>query len=235
MCHTPLASIDPFGKALTNNTIIGDPLHLYHAAPDPNAAANAAAANAAAEQAEIQKTIDTINTAFDGRSADYQKYYNDTFNAQKSQIDQNNAVGQRNLKFNLARGGNLGGSNDVYQHGLMAKDYNQALLNASTNAQGAEAQLQSADAAQQQNLINMALSGGLSTNAAQLADSAMASNLSAASANQPYISLADMFSNMGNAYQDYEKSVGQGGPTTSVGNAISSVGSYLSNLFAPAG
>jgi len=161
-----------------------DPLHLFgNPALD---AANAAQARAEQErEARIQRVEGRINNYFDspGLKAEYAKYGTDMFNLLKSSLDQNTANESRGLKFSMSRSGNIGGSQDVYDHGLLQKDYNTGLLNAKNQASGAQAGLESADNATRNALDSMALSGMSSTDAMTQALNQSRTNLTAAQGN----------------------------------------------------
>lgn len=164
-----LNELDPVGRIGTERT--GgkyDPYNLYGHKADPNAGANAAAAAAEQQrQDEINATVSKINDLFSSPALQqqYKQYGTDTFNLLKNNLDQQATNENRSLKFNLSRSGNIGGSEDVRQHGLLQKDYNAGLLNDSTQAQGAVAGLESADNATKNALDNMALNGLSATDA----------------------------------------------------------------------
>ena len=126
-------AIDPnaaqLGGELTNPAY-----YLTQPQTDPSGAAAAAAA--AAQQAEIEKTVSSINAIFDSpkRQAQYKAYGQNTFDTLKNSLDFNNQTAQRQLKFGLSRSGNIGSSNDAYSHGLLQQDYDTGLLNASTQS-----------------------------------------------------------------------------------------------------
>lgn len=216
MCHVT----DPLsGKGAGTIMQNANGLHGLHGMLDPggyfspqtNPAAAAQLAAEQAQQTQIQKTIDQINSIFTSpaRQAQYKDYYNSTLATLKNSLNQNYVDAQRGLKFGLARTGNIGSSNDVYQHGLLSKDYQTGILNADTQAQGAEAQLENADSATQSALDSMALNGGLATNPVQTAQSDAAANLQQAQGTVAPATFDQLFGDISTQYLNQMVTQGQ--------------------------
>jgi hypothetical protein len=112
-----------------------------------NSAANAAQASNAQQQQQIQQSVAAINNAYDnpGRQAQYQQYGQNLGNYLTGQVNNEEAVNARNLKFANARSGLTGGSSAVDSNTQLQKDYTQGLLQASQQAQGGQAALQQSD------------------------------------------------------------------------------------------
>ncbi len=186
-----------------------DPGGLFSAQTDPAAAAQLAAEQK--QQALIQQTITQINSIFDShaRQQQYSDYYNSTLNTLKNSLDQNKQVANRQLKFGLARTGNIGSSNDVFEHGVLNQNYNQGIINASTQAQGAEASLKNADNATKAALDNLALQGGIGTNPAQTAQSDMSANLQQAQGTVTPMTFDQLFGDLSSQYVNNSITQGQ--------------------------
>jgi hypothetical protein len=126
-----------------------------------NSAANAAQASNAEQQRQIQQSVAAINTAYSnpGRQAQYQQYGQNLGNYLTGQVNNQEAVNARNLKFANARSGLTGGSSAVDSNTQLQKDYTQGLLQASQQAQGGQAALQQADINAKNQMIGLAQQG----------------------------------------------------------------------------
>ena len=237
MCGNVTGSSGLWGKADPTSSFIAkrtgyDPAHLFTDAPDPNAAAEAAAKAEAARQAEINATIGKINDLFSSPALQqqYTKYGQDTFNLLKNNLDTQTANEGRTLKFNLSRSGNVGGSEDVRQHGLLQKDYNAGLLSDSTQSQGAVAGLESADNATKNALDSMALNGLSATDATTQALAAQQEHEAQAKAGIMPQTADSLFGDLASIYANK-----QAGAGASAANAAGSGGQDLgSNFLMPA-
>lgn len=146
-----------------------------------NRAANEANRQEQQRQAAIANTQGRVNQVFNDPSraadiSDYvgaiRQYHGDDLNRQKGDAD-------RELRFAMARSGLTGGSTQVDQQKLFGEDYARGLLDVERRAQGAGAELESADQDARARLISLATSGLDATTAAQSAASAMRTNLEA--------------------------------------------------------
>ena len=172
MCGVLTKILDPFNVHTWDGGAF-DPLHLFgnptaDAQKQEQAAANAAEAS---RQKAIQDALDQVNGIFSGagRQAEYKKYAQDNYNLLKTSLDNNTMNENRNLRFSMSRSGNLGGSQDVYNQGLVQKDYNTGLLNASNQSQASAAALENSDQQTKSALDNMVLNGMSATDATQQA------------------------------------------------------------------
>ena len=154
-----------------------------------------AAANEAARQAAIANTQATVNATFNSpqREADINDYmgglrefYGQDLARQKGDVD-------RNLKFALARSGQVGGSTQVDQQKRFGEDYNKAVLGVEQKVQGAGATLRSEDQDARARLISLATSGLDATTGAQQAAASMRNNLAADKSTNMAQGLGDMF------------------------------------------
>jgi hypothetical protein len=73
------------------------------------------------------------------REAQYKKIYDDVFAYHKALLDKEYEGAQRNQRFNLARTGQTGGSQDVYEQGRTSEEYNRGLGNIASQAEQAVA------------------------------------------------------------------------------------------------
>lgn len=160
-----------------------------------NKAQQQASANEAARQAAIANTQSQVNATFNSpqREADITDYmgglrdfYGQDLNRQKTDTD-------RNLKFALARNGQIGGSTQVDQQKRFGEDYSKAVLGMEQKVQGAGANLRSQDQDAQARLIALATSGLDATTGAQQAAASMRNNLAAEKSTNMVQGLGDMF------------------------------------------
>lgn len=227
----PTVQVSDAQKALglgTNKTLanLANPLYAYGvAAPRDASAATAAAAQDAekARQAQITAAMDKVDSIFGSpdRTAQYGKYKTDTFNVLKDSLDQNQQNASRKLNFGLIRTGNLGGSEDITQHGLLQQDYSKGLLDASNKAQGAEAQLEGQDQALKSNIDNLILNGMSATQATQQAMAGLQSNIQSAQETVAPATFDSVFGDLASAYLDDAANKG-----AAAGNS-SGLGSYF--------
>jgi len=126
-----------------------------------NKASNAAAAADAARQKSIQDTVSSINNAYSSpqRQAQYDAYGQNLNKYYTGQVNDQEAVNARNLKFADARSGLSGGSAAVDANTQLSKDYSKALLTASQQSQGGVAALQQSDQQAKAQLESLATQG----------------------------------------------------------------------------
>lgn len=174
-----------------------DPLGLFK---DPGeSAADRAARMEQERQARIAETQGKINTVFDNpdRAREIADYVSAIRDYQSGELNRQKGDTDRQLKFALARTGQIGGSTQRDQQQRFAEDYGRASLGVEQQAQGAGARLQSADQDARARLITLATSGLDATTAAQQASQAMRSNLEGARSDALGQSLGDMFAGVG--------------------------------------
>lgn len=126
-----------------------------------NSAANAANAANAQQQQQIQQSVGQITSAYDNpnRANQYAQYNQNLSNYYTGQVNNQEAVNARNLKFAMARSGLTGGSAAVDSNTQLQKDYTQGLLNASQQAQAGTSALEQSDVNAKNQLIGLAQQG----------------------------------------------------------------------------
>jgi hypothetical protein len=168
-----------------------------------NNAQRQAEQNEAERQRQIAAATGQINSIFDSpdRQAQYEKlgadttkYYTDQLNDQKEKAD-------RQLKFSLARGGQVGGSLQVDQTKTLGDDYLKGVIEASRRGQSAAADLRSADEQTRMNLIAAAQAGADATTSGSQAASAMRANLESSQAGSTANALGDFFGDFSDIYR----------------------------------
>lgn len=169
-----------------------------------NKAQKQAAADDAKKQADIDASIAGINKIYD--SPDRQKQYDqlgaDTTKYYTDDVNKQEAINARKLKFALARSGLSGGSEQAYQGQQLGQAYSKALIAASRQGQSAEANLKAQDEQQRQNLIGMAEAGLDAGTAENQATRGLQNNLLSASASSTADSLGNLFGDFSSMYQN---------------------------------
>lgn len=121
------------------------------------------------------------------------RLFSDVLGYHKNDIQRTGDISARNLKFNLARTGNLGGSVDVDKNAELANVRTRALLDATNRAEGARLNAGQADEQTRMDLIRQ-ISSGLDANIALDAGGrALQQNLQDAKFNAQASSLGDAF------------------------------------------
>lgn len=168
-----------------------------------NKAQQQAAADNAKKQADIDAAISGINKIYD--SPDRQKQYDqlgaDTTKYYTDDVNRQEAINARKLKFAMARSGLAGGSEQAYQGQQLGQAYDKAIIAATRQGQSAEANLRAQDEQQRQNLINMAEAGLDAGTAANEATNSLRNNLLSANASSTADSLGNMFGDFSSMYQ----------------------------------
>lgn len=173
-----------------------------------NKAANAA--NAAEQQRldAIRNTQSRVNATFDapGRKADIADYVDATRQYQTDDLTRQKVESDRNLKFALARGGQIGGSVNVDKQAEQGRLYTRGLLAVEGKAQGAGAALEAQDQEARARLISLATSGLDANTGASQAAAAMKTNLEAGKAGMR----ADTLGNAFGSIADFTKASREG-------------------------
>lgn len=169
-----------------------------------NSAANAAAANDATRQESINQSIAQITKAYSSpqRAAQIGQYGTNVQNYLTGQVNEQQAVNARNLKFAMARSGLTGGSAAVDSNTQLGKDYAKGLLEASKQAQGAVSSLQQSDINAKNGLIGLAQSGSYIGAIPQQIAQAQSASLGAASTYANPNALGNIFANTAGIYQN---------------------------------
>ena len=167
-----------------------------------NSAQDQANQQEAQRQAQITASTAKINSIFDdpSRQAQYDKLGADTTAYYTSDLDRQNAIAQRQLKFSLARGGQTGGSLQADEGKQLGQDYEKGVTKASQYGQQAASSLQGQDESTRQSLIAMAQAGLDTTTAGSEAASALRSNLQSGQAGSTAQGLGDVFGDVSQVY-----------------------------------
>lgn len=173
--------------------------------PKPsNKAAEEASAAEKARQAAIAATQSRVNAVFDSpeRQAEIERAIAAQRDFETGILNQKKTDTDRQLKFALARNGQVGGSTQVDQQRRFGQDYANALLGVERSAQGFGANIRAADQDARARLISLATAGLDATTGAQQAAEAMRTNLQAGNANRNAENVANAFVN----FNDFLKS-----------------------------
>jgi hypothetical protein len=157
-----------------------------------------------ARLAAIARTQGAVNNVFDSpqRAADIADFVKATRQFYGQDLDQQKAVADRQLRFSLARGGQIGSSLQLDKQTQFGKDYAKGLLALDQKARGAGANLEAADQDARGRLISLATSGLDATTAASQAAAAMRSNLQSNQSTAQAQGLGDIFGSFSKFYQD---------------------------------
>jgi hypothetical protein len=146
-----------------------------------NRASQQAQAAEQARLAAITNTQNRINQVFNdpARQAEIQQFVAGIRDLKMGDLNEQKANADRELKFALARGGQVGGSTQRDQQFELGKGYQKGVLDVDQQALGAGAQLQAADQDARGRLISLATTGLDATTGAQQAAAAMRSSIEA--------------------------------------------------------
>lgn len=154
--------------------------------------------------ASIAQTQGAVNNVFNdpSRVRDIADFVTATRDYYTRDLDEQKTVNDRQLRFALARGGQIGGSLQVDKQAQFGRDYTKGLLQVDRKARGAGAELESADQDARARLIQLATSGLDMTTAAQQAAAQMRTNLEATRSATQLQGIGDIFGTFGKFYQD---------------------------------
>lgn len=157
----------------------------------------------AERQAKIAATQQAINGVFDspGRAADIADAVAANRQYLTSDLSEQKANADRQLKFALARGGVLGGSVQNDKQRVLGQDYSKGLLDIQRTSAGFGANLESADQDARSRLISLATTGLDATTGASMAASALRSNLEGGQSAAQLQGLGDVFGNLGDFWK----------------------------------
>lgn len=190
---------DPLGLAGGKAGKWADPLGIIMKPPKEESAADRAARLEAERQARIADTQKRINTVFDdpARAAQITDAINAARERDMLDLDRQKGDNDRQLRFALARGGQIGGSTQRDQQQTLGEDYTRGLLNVESRSQALGADLSARDQDARARLISLATSGLDATTGASQAAAAMKSNLEGAQSAAYGQSLGDSFGSVG--------------------------------------
>jgi hypothetical protein len=169
-----------------------------------NSAANAAQAANQQQQQQIQRSVGQINSAFNSpnRQAQIDNYGQNLQNYYTGQVNNQEAVNARNLKFANARSGLTGGSAAVDSNTQLQKDYTNGLLQAAQQAQAGKSALQQADIQSKNQLIGLAQQGNFTGALPQQMATANMANLNNAANSGQVNALNNLFAGTAGIYQN---------------------------------
>ena len=167
-------------------------------------ASKAAAEAEAKRQAQIDASTKAINQIYNSPAlqAQYDKLGRDTTNYYTGDVNRQNTIAARNLKFSLARSGLAGGSQQLAEGTELSKDYQNALLKAAGAGQAAEGNLKATDENTRQTLLGLAQTGADTSTLSQQASSSLLSNLQSGQGTATANSLGNLFGNTASIYQN---------------------------------
>jgi hypothetical protein len=147
-----------------------------------NGAANAANAANAKQQADIQKSVAAITSAYSNpnRQAQYDAYGANLNKLYTGQVNTQEATNARNLKFADARSGVTGGSAAIDSNTQLQKDYSSGLINASQQATAGTNALKTSDINSENQMIGLAQQGNYTGAIPTMTGEAMSANLGSA-------------------------------------------------------
>lgn len=169
-----------------------------------NSAANAANAYNVQQQKQIQDSVNQINAAYSNpnRTNQYAAYNKNLTNYYDTNVNNQEAINARNLKFANARSGLTGGSAAVDSNTQLQKDYSQGLIQASQAATAGTSALQQADIQAKNQMISMAQAGGSIGQIPGQVASSQAATLGAAQNYGNVNSLNNLFAGTQGIYQN---------------------------------
>jgi quercetin dioxygenase-like cupin family protein len=169
-------------------------------------ASKQAAANEAQTKAQIAQADAGINAIYDNpsRQAEYDKLRTDTTKFYTDDVNSQQAIAARKLKFSLARSGLTGGSQQAAEGEQLGKDYDKAIIGAQQKGNAAASNLRGADESSRMNLLAMAQSGLDAGTAQSQATSSLQNNLLAGESTATADSFANAFGDLGTVYQNSE-------------------------------
>ena len=169
-----------------------------------NSAANAANAANNQRQQGINNAISQINSAYDSssRNAQINSYGTNLQNYYTGQVNQQEAINARNLKFAMARSGLTGGSAAVDSNTQLQQDYTKGLLQASQAAQSGVASLQQSDINAKNQLTSLAEQGSYTGAIPTQISQAQSASLGAAQNYGSANALGNLFSGTAGIYQN---------------------------------
>ena len=165
-----------------------------------NAAQDAATAEAQ-RQSRISTNVSAINSAYAGREPQYVDYTKALQTKYGTELNRQQDIAQRDLKFANAKTGNTGGSVAIDSGTELNREATAGALSSEQQAQGGAAKLRAADEQSRLGMISVAQSGSDIGNAATQTASALKANLENAQADATPQALGDAFANTAKIYK----------------------------------
>ena len=175
-----------------------------------NSAQQQADANERERQAQIAATSSQINALFNDpkRTAQYDQLAKDTTQYYTDDLNRQNAIAARKMKFALANSGLLGSSQQAAEGAQLGDDYQKGLLTAQRRGNQAASDLRSADESSRMQLLGMAESGADMSTLSSNATSSLLGNLQSGQSQATANDLGNLFGNLSDVYansQDAEQ------------------------------
>lgn len=162
-----------------------------------------AAGMEAERQTKLDATRGVINRQFD--SPQRQQQYADYASAMREymggELVRQKRDAARNLKFALAKSGQIGGSQQVAGEAQLGNEYQRGALENERRVQGSVASLKGADENARNNLLQLADSGLGLTDATRRSSTMLGNNIANANASALERGLGDVFADTGAAYK----------------------------------
>lgn len=163
-----------------------------------NTAADEASRAERERMAAIAAAQGQVNAVFNSpaREAEIERAVAGSRDLGTRELNRQKANTDRQLRFALARNGQIGGSTQIDQGRVFGEDYARALLGVEREAQGMGARIRGADQDARSRLITLATAGMDATTGASQAAEAMRVNLQAGASDRAAGSVADAFTSL---------------------------------------
>lgn len=167
-------------------------------------------AQEAARRLAVQNAQRAITSIYSDpkRETDIRDVENATREYLQGDLNRQNTINARDLKFALARNGQTMGSVDVDQNRTLAEKFLRGAVEVQRRANAAGNSLRQADQSSKINLFSMAQQGLDATTAAQQAGEAMRANILTAKTDALESGLGDVFSDLGSIYKSSRERAG---------------------------
>lgn len=169
-----------------------------------NSAGNAAAAADSARQASIASSVKQIQDAYGSpnRTSQVDQYGAALNKFYTGQVNDQEQVNARNLKFANARSGLTGGSEAVDSNNQLQKDYTRGLVQAAQQANSGKAALTTADQNSENQLVSLVQAGNYTGAIPSQVAQTQKANLDAAGSYAGANTMSNIFSGTAGIYQN---------------------------------
>lgn len=176
-----------------------------------NSAQRAAQASEERRRQEVLQAQSAISRIYADprRESDIRDVENATRDYLQGDLDRQNSLNSRQLRFALARDGQTMGSVDVDQKRVAAENFLRGAVEVQRRANAAGNSLRQADQQSKLGLFSMAQQGLDMTTAARQAGETLRANLQSARADATESGLGDLFSSLGDVYKSSRERKGK--------------------------